>query len=119
MIWIVLNPNGCIERAGNTLRPSEAVDAPPQFGMEMCGHLWLRDGEWSLRLPLDLPGDDGTDLVWSDVPEGTVFRVIDLEGGYVIGETLDTTLTLAELGDYLIEVEPPQPWLPSSVKVTR
>lgn len=126
--WAILDAAGCVIRAGlGRDLPPGAVPLPEGLAPCDAARLLLAGGAWVARPPLPpplvAPGEAGTLVSWSGLPEGTALRVADAETGCLLAEAAAEEGRIAALledpGTYLLDLAPPAPWLPASLEVTR
>jgi hypothetical protein len=119
--WAKVDDTGCVTRAGAGLAlPDGAVELPTHLSPEAAVQMRLVDGEWDYRPVIPAPVQDGGTVTWA-VPDGTVAEVCDgITGAILATVTAEGQQIEVEFapGVYLIEVQPPAPWMRRNDQVT-
>lgn len=117
---------GFVVRAGSGFTlPDGAIELPEGLTAMASVHHMLVGGAFVPRPVLPNPVinrlDAGVLVQFTDLPTGTMAEVIDAAIGCTLGSEPEAKgailIELPEPGLYLIEVTPPRPFLPLSVKI--
>lgn len=118
--WATLDAQGCARRIyeGPQDMPEGAVSLAP--GFDPAGMRW-KDGAWAPRERVLAPVRTATGVSVSDLPDGCVVEVTDVEAAMLLAtvypEAGAASIDLPDAGLYRVTVDAPSPWLPSSLDV--
>lgn len=124
MKWVETDANGLVMRAGQSgALPAGATEVVTALPPSVLARMQMVEGAPVPRPAAPAMNSSGNVHTIGPCPVGTVIEVHDLTGGEiaavhtvaVAGE--DVEITLADAGDYRIEVAPPAPVLPASYPV--
>jgi hypothetical protein len=100
-------PNGAVK-----------VDHDPEF-YAAC---MLVDGLWEARPAIDAPAIKGGTVTFSQLPDGAIVTVTDIEAGFDLATIPAVAgcveFELADSAEYLIRATAPLPWMPWEGRVT-
>tara|TARA_R110000850_G_scaffold233967_3_gene358855 strand:+ start:664 stop:1050 length:387 start_codon:yes stop_codon:yes gene_type:complete len=121
--FVIIGPEGFVEAAGFGNPPEGAIIVDSSLCVFDLSLLYV-DGANGLvpRPTLATPTLDGDDLSIPSGPEGTRLRVVDRLADEVMWEVVtgaDLTthvLTLPDAGTYIVDIDPPMPWVPLQVE---
>ena len=119
--FAVVDEAGQVVRAGAGLAlPDGAVVLPAHLTPEAAVQMRLVDGEWDYRPVIPAPVQDGGTVTYA-APDDTVAEVCDGITGAILATVAASggqiVLEFAP-GLYLVEVNPPAPWMRRSDPVT-
>lgn len=114
--YALIDEEGCVTEAGTTDRPPLGY-IPFKDGLEPQWAEWLmfKDGGWQERPLPPAPVVTNGRFLLEECPVGTRALVMDAQTGAFFGEALEENgvldIELPDPGGYMIEVEPPRPWI--------
>lgn len=127
MIWAKLSPIGVPVILSNLGPEDETwVQVPDHLGMAEARLVFLSAGGWLPRpviaAPVAATSGEMLTLTWADLPAGSEWAVHDVEcSSRIAADTVEGLLVLSieDAGTYLIQIDPPAPWLPYSLEVAK
>jgi hypothetical protein len=119
--FAMVDEAGNVTRAGAGLAlPDGAVELPMHLTPEAVVQMRLVDGEWDYRPVIPAPVQEGGTVTYA-APDGAVAEVCDGITGAILATVTASGGQIAiefAPGAYLIEVQPPAPWMRRTDQVT-
>lgn len=125
--WASTDASGCVMHLTNVDPADDAYTPwPTQVEASQAPFWHLTADGWAPRPALPAPvvtAGETLEMAWTGLPEGTAWEVFDDPVDYVIAEGVTDgdalVLGFDEAGVYRIELMPPKPFLPLTLKVTK
>ena len=124
--FVIIGPDDMVEAAGFGIVPEGAIIVDNALSVSDLSLLYV-DGANGLvpRPVVATPVLSGDDLSIPSGPEGTRLRVIDRITDEVMWEEVTDAnltayvLTLPDPGTYVVDINPPLPWVPNQTEFSK
>lgn len=122
MIWVKIKNSGVVSEAqiSDTKPLGEWSEFPGEYEFDQVHTLYKSGDEWLPRPELIPPTHSSNSITFDGLPPNTVVVVVDVEcNDPLVNDTFggSTSMSFEHEGIYQIDLDPPEPYIPLSLRI--